>query len=452
MRWLFWTLILIAPFAYAQDDDDDDDDESSIEIESDEPEDEPEAKKPTKKPTTTRRKKPSGKGEWVLLQDSRKFLSLQVPDTWSLEEGKSTERLSTFNLELPTGEDKRGTLSMEVTRFPEDIRGYPGLIRRQAEANESVTDVRIRTKHLPHTIYDRETSNDTFTVIQAYHLHQGRTIILTLMVAHEQLEAVYERFLKGALTVQVDLPPWPGIPSNYKTSTKRGLRYATHPSVKGSIKHFQSVTQATQKNFEKFHGKLPKPAKGCPAPIIFIHNSHADATTLAPGIRDNPRLFVNESTTMRFFATPVAKGDVEGSHKLATAFGHFLTQRKYGAAVPRWVLIGEINAAGVEHDTGKKLPWITPGHRAWSDGIDLPSLDGYKPDGGDTVARVTFFYVGFFRAGGAKYKKAYRAYLTDIATRYDSEAAAKRHLEPLGYARIRAAATKFMHSGYKVTK
>jgi hypothetical protein len=298
----------------------------------------------------------------------------------------------------------------------------------------------------------RRKGEDAGTVIQAFPLHRGRTMAVTLAVAIPMFDSVYETILKAALTAATDLPPWPEVPADYATSTKRGLTYAVHPSVTGSIRHFQDVSQATQKNFEKFHGKLPRIARDSPPPVIFIHSSSDQAAAISPDLKGDTRPFLSETTTMRFFATPIQEDDAKGSHDLASAFGQFLIQRRYGTTIPRWVMVGEINVAGVEHDTGKRLPWIAPGHVAWASGIELPRLDKYQPGNEETVPQVCFFYVAFFHAGGSKYKKAYRAFLDDIATHYDADAAAKRHLEPLGYDKIQAAANKFMHTGFKVAK
>ena len=49
-------------------------------------------------------------------------------------------------------------------------------------------------------------------------------------------------------------------------------------------------------------------------------------------------------------------------------------------------------------------------------------------------------------AGPKKYRKVYKAYLADIGKNLDRRAAAKKHLEPLGYSVLRDAATKFMSS------
>jgi len=449
MRWILLLLFLAVPI-YSQDDDDDDD-ESSIEVESDEPdtEDEPEnaEAKPTKKTT-----RPAGKGEWIRITRKDSPLSVSLIDTWPVSDFQAQKTGWSCAVRHPGAARITAMLDVGLYDLPNDPRGLPSNIRRGVRDNESITEFRIGSKVLPHIIYDRDRGEHIEVVIQAFKQHRGRTIHIALSIDPTAFDTVYETFLKAAATAEVDLPPFPSAPENYKTSTKRGITYAVHPSVKGSLKHFQSVTQAAQKSFEKFHGKLPKIPRDAHAPITFIHSNQEQAGRIAPGLEKEIRPFVNEVTTLRFFATPVRADDNQGSHNLATAFGQFMLGRKYGSAVPRWALVGELNVAGVEYEIGKRLPWIPAGVAQWANGIQLPRLDTYNPGNEDSVPRVCFYYVAFFHAGGSKYKKAYRAYLTDLATHYDPAAAAKRHLEPLGYDRIQSAATKFMHSGCKIMK
>ena len=446
-------LLLLGAPVLAQDDDDDE--ESSIEIEveeEDEPEPEPD-KTPNGLKKTAQKKKIGGTGEPTWLTDSRGAFSIELPGNWGAEEREAKEGHARFDLDFGAGAEVLAWLSLETQKSALDPRAYPHLVRAQRIKEGKSRKIRIAHKLLPHLVSQTKFGDRNVVLIETFHFYLGRPIIVSLALAPDEFEANYETFLKVALTAKMKTPPWPVIPERYKIKKKGGITYAVHPGVSASLKNLIATTQDAKKRFERFHGKLPRPPKGSNGAVIYVHaNQEEVKRSFNPDLEDTSHPFLVDSTSLRAFALPVQEDDRTGSMRASTGMVHFLARRYYGVEVPRWVTSGESSAASVQFYTDKKLPWITAGHRSWSDGIQLPMLNGYKADEGETAGRKSFFYVVFFRRGPSKYRKAYRAFLKDIATRYDPDAAAARHLEPLGYSTIQSAATKFMFDGLKITK
>jgi len=396
---------------------------------------------------------PSGTDGFVRLRDSKRRYSIVIPATWKVEQAEFTDTFTRFELRYP-GSDNRCRLFLELPSRPTGPRGYPASNRKLFASNAAMSRIRIGSDTIPHLIYQKDEGDNVLTVVHAFCLHHGRTVIATIVVPPQDFERVYQPFLHAALTSEINLPPWPSIPEGYKVTTKRGLRFAVHPAVKASTRHTLTTMRAVRKRFEKFHGKLPPTPKGSPAPVVFLHRDNQDAAAVASWLENKPAQFTRGWSTLCCFVVPVAKGDAEGTKALIRHYAGFLLHRRYGTGVPDWVRGGEATVARIETINGKALPRISIGTQGWADGLSLQTLDQLQLGTweADTRTRQFFFYVAYFRCGGSRYSKAYRAFLDDLATRYDPEAAAKRHLEPLDYAKLKDAATKFMHRGFKILK
>jgi len=388
---------------------------------------------------------------FVLLRDSKRRFSIVIPDSWKIKEVESTESYTRFDLDFPGGQHT-GRLFVELPLVPYDLRGFPDDARVDLAKDTAKTHFSIRSNQLPHIVYRKEEGDNRMMVVNAFRRDRGNTLTTTVVVRRGELDAVYEPFLRAARTTRVDRPPFPQVPKGYKTTSKRGLRYAVHSAVAIPPKFLVGATQEMRKRFESFHGKLPAAPRGSPAPIFFIHRNNNDAKPLSSEFGDKPSMFLAESTTLRFFATQTAKSQDDRTDDLYSRFGKFLVERRYGTSVPLWVKLGERTTARIGMNTGKKLPWIPSGFYNWSEGLKLDRLDAYpaRGEGVTDFGKQSFFYVALFHCGGSKYRNAYRRFLEDIATRYDPQAAAQRHLEPLDYGKLQAAATKFMARGLRV--
>ncbi|MHC4953716.1 MAG: hypothetical protein ACYTGZ_07485 [Planctomycetota bacterium] len=433
---------------------DDDDEESVIEVES-EPDDEPETKKdtpPGKKKGTPRTKK-TAKGDKTIVQDGKKRFTIELPAEWEVREVNAKDRMASFDVTIP-GADSRARLEIEIpVSAAVHASGLPYNLRLGTKEKDNITQFRILSKVLPHATFQQENGGRDSLVVRTFPAPRGRVLYVTLVAAPDEFDRVYEPFLAAAKSTTYDKPAWPEIPKAYKTVKKGRFVFATHDAVRPPTKHVVKTTGTVLKRFTKLHGKLPKVPRDAGSPVIFIHTGNTQAKSLEPSIKEDGNRHINDYSGVRFLTVAVQPDDRQETANLHSGLAQFFLYQRYGTAVPLWVRWGEARAAAVEYNTEKKLPYMHTGFADWASGMTLPPIDKMTDEAArannDGFGKQAFFYVAFFRCGPSTYRKAYRAMLQDIADNYDPEAAAKRHLESIGYDNIQAAASKFMHGKIK---
>ena len=435
-------LLALTPVVFAQDNEDD----GGIEIgnEGDAvPEDEPEADRPRKRPDRAAgKRKPGEKHKRVAVVGKKGVYTFKLPDDWVVTpvEAEGTAATS-FELRLP---GSRGIARLHVYRHKN--MGHPRGVPFRWTARKGETQERF-VAPLPHVITRFQRNGNDVVAADVFRRVRGNLLQVNLVCLADDFVDARQDLLDATRSLTAKLDTWPPTPSGYKTRTKGRYRYVVHPGIK-SYSHVERTISRQAKAFAKFHGALPKAVKGEYETIYVIPTLSAAKDISEQAAKSTNSTYVDVALPA-VFTTPIAKTNLQRTTELAGTTQGLLFVLRYGSHTPLWAWTGERGFTNATLMTGKKLPYLHEGYSSWAAQLALKPLDvidAYQKENSSDFFQQSFWYVALFRAGPSKYRKAYKAFLKDYAQTGDGEAALKKHIEPLGYGEIKAAATKFAYS------
>jgi hypothetical protein len=446
-RWMCLWLLALGSLAFAQDDDEDDDTEIEIGNEGDPvPEEQPEDKAKPTEPAKPRgafpKREPGQKHKAVEWQDRKKVYTLRFPDDWVVTEVEASGKDGVLGLEIRLP-GSTGIARFDVLRFPTmgDPRGTP----YYWQANDQATETLRLYRPVPRVVVTSPSGQGERVDAYAFRRIKGHPLALRLVCRKDDFdEATHADFVDAALSLEAKLDPWPAIPEDYTIKSKGRYLLAAQPGVE-SVREIEKILVAQERRFAKLHGKLPKLPRG-ESTVVFVQSTKEAAGRFSKRAAERPNEAMFDTETMCLFTLPVPKHDLEKASSLAWHVEGMLHILKYGQANPAWACDGERFVASAEIRTTKSLPYLHAGYAQWQNALPLkpiPELEDFRKASWEQYQKQVLWYVGLFRAGPSKYRKAYKAFCKEYATTLDWKAAMKTHIEPLGYDDIRVAAEKF---------
>jgi hypothetical protein len=368
-------------------------------------------------------------------------LTIRVPVDWTLEEIDGTPAEQTaFGLRVA---DNECSLNVFDHGFEVSPRAGPVWIEllRKAPAPQ------FWGEPLPHVFVPQLGVKD-WGRITVFVRASGRTFELDLQGPAACLEQAGADLMAAAATLRTTAPEWPPITKDYRIVRVGEYRLAVHRSVSGPTQRFESSIRDAQKICDRLHGRMPKPAVGEPVPVVYLHSERAQQEAILPRLKEvtTPNSLCLSGLCIFAMTTDPNEPDTAGS--LVYTIGEFNTLWRWGSMIPNWVRVGERIVVGNLHQTGKDLPYVTAERIGWREGLELRPLPELTWEAANTdwknFYRQAFFYAALFHAGPESCRVAYRAFLDDVRKSCDPDGAVRRHLEPLGYDRLREDAERFM--------
>ncbi|MEM8886213.1 MAG: hypothetical protein AAGD14_19290 [Planctomycetota bacterium] len=453
MRWKAWGWVLlgalVAPLA-AQDDD-----ESVIEIEE-APEAEPRPKRDDAggkfEPVPSRAA--DAEVELTAFVDGRKSFRLQRPVDWRLRESRSSERESVYQIYVP-GAKLPGRLRVTDRYQGMNPRSGPTTTRRSNAGKKGVTDFAIHARPIPHATYTLTERDRTWRYVHAFVRARGRTTELMLATTSDVFDTAFRDFLASLTTFESMRAEWPAVTKDYAVRSAGRLKVAVHKEVATKTTSLFKTIKQAQRACDRAHGTLPRPPNGEKAPLVYVHAHRADEAGLVPRLGNvDTKCSICFSGLALFVLLEEKEWTRELASELSFRIGEFNAMYRWGDEVPQWVRTGEGAVTRAESMSGKKLPLLERVYWNWTTEPNLPTLAEMpallRQEGSwDRYYKAAFCYVAFFRAGPRKSRKAYRSYLSDIEKNLDYEKAAREHLEPLGYEKIKSEMSTFLIDGLK---
>jgi hypothetical protein len=374
--------------------------------------------------------------ETLEYQDADGNVTLRLPKAWKVEpEPADSGQIITLSIEIP-GEEL--TTALEVHALPGVLLRPEAQLRYELPAQHEVAgfkDGTMRLEPMPHLLIDitREEKPPEFNVVIAMRRFRCRGIHVrfTCPVRTWARPEIRDAFFTTMQGIQCKLPRWPGIPVKedaYDILRKDGFDFYFERGVsKKARKRIETCVGVVQKDFIRFHGPIERPADE--PPQIFIHQDaamHGRFSKEAASARGG--MYV-DLYARRVFALGYEDPCSWPEANLAWELTKLFIEERYGTAQPAWFQIGECFVAETKMRLGKNLPFVTQLFVKQQERVNskLTDLKGMLEKWNDYVVHGEA-YCAFFRAGPAKYKKAYRAFLTEFARTCDYEAAERKHL------------------------
>jgi len=419
-------LLSLAMPSLAQEDTDD-----GIEIDKKPPADEAEESKQktlVRPPTKGKRK------GWLRFEDVSGKYAIELPEAWQSEPYDPGDGVLGFRWWL-AGSETQASLRLVADNYVLDARAAPryGLERFQRTYKKATLEPRYDP--LPHIHWHGEGRAGAIVFLQI----KGNGLCVQLECGAKDYAGLEADVMTVAATVTADVEIWPAIPKEYVKGRKGSFLIARHPSVKGSIAYVHKVLRSAESRFKSVHGVLPRSDRPI---VVLVHSTKLEACTILKEAGEEATFA--DFWVGRIFTLPITRKDEGDAIRLAGATHAVLAVAKYGDIEPSWFYVGERELAGAAFLTGKPLPYMHEGYVDWNTDVEIQAFDAMPKLGSalhEDFGKQSFFYVCMFHAG--KYKKAYRRFLKDYAENHDPGAAFDRHILPIGYVKLRKAASDF---------
>ncbi len=387
------------------------------------------------------------------LTDRDGSFTIRVPVDWLLEEVEDDaipEHQTAFRLQLPDGE---GFFSVIDNGNVVNPRGGPAW-ELQFRDEEPGAEAQLWSEPVPHLLVSRRipTFGD-WRRISAFVHCRGRTYEFDLTGRAATVERASADLLAVAATLKTTAPEWPPITKDYRVVRVGDYRFAVHRSVTEPTERFEKSIRDAQKVCDRLYGRMPLPAPGEPIPVVYLHSERAQQEAILPRLKDTT---TSNTVCYSGLCIFVVSKEEDAAGDLVYLIGEFNTVWRWGATIPFWLRIGERIVVANIRETGADLPFVTAQRFAWREGLVLRPLPELTFEAAQkdwtSYCREAFFYGAFFHAGPKNCQAAYRAFLDDVRKSCDPVGAVKRHLEPLGYDRLREDAERFMRESIAVAE
>jgi hypothetical protein len=286
-----------------------------------------------------------------------------------------------------------------------------------------------------------------------YRRFRCRGIHLGLHCKATTLERIRKPFFAAVRSITCSLPRWPELPKGYRHSTLDGISYQVRgPLGDKSFKQMHKCVRATQKEFVRVHGRIPRAAD---APLlVIVHRDPEQHIELDKNATNVWYGMFADGRAKRVLAIPYKTPRSMREGALAWAVTEVLFMERYGTVEPWWATVGEASLARMRILTGKKAPWVT---KAWtnSDVVishTLSKLEDLRATRYREYARHAQAYSLLFRAGPGKYRRAYKSFLADLAGTGDYRTAQQKHLFSLDGAQLLTDLRHFLEKKVRVAK
>lgn len=316
------------------------------------------------------------------------------------------------------------------------------------KAEYDTEDVVYRGEPLDHLVVRCMRDGKPHLRVFAYLRRKGHGIRLHLSAPADAAAVVYPAFLEIAASVEADVEAWPPpLPAAYKSKTVRGIRMAWAPEVTGrEVQLAERYVAKVVKEFERFHGKIERPADE-PLTIV-LHASLAAVKSLCPETAELRDVACADLLRRRVHTVPGKESYWKAwAPSVRRALTRILLHERYRILLPNWVRIGELEWVFYRERAETRKP-VFPharGRKLEEGRIQtLEKLESFAETDWGAHAEQAHLYVLLFHRGPAKYKSAYKRFLALMADTGDWEAAASKHLFPLGLQKMRADAKEFL--------
>lgn len=373
------------------------------------------------------------------VSDDAGAYHVDLPAAWSGR--KTAVEGALLSVRVATA-DASGDLSLTVVEggyLAPLVHAHADLEREKKNAGAETAAVVAAP--VPHAVLDGAGKR---TVI-AYKRQACRNLRLKLTCDAAAWEALAPGFFEAAARTRCTLARFRRAPDGYARKKKDGFVYLVADGVKpGALKQLQRVVRDVTKDFAKFHGAPARPADE-PA-LVLVHANKAASKSASPDAAKSRHGYWCDPYTRRLFAVPVPAAGSEAHGDLCWKLVEMLFCERYGGPNPRWALLGECQYAWMRAMTGRKPPAV---QGAWHDRFPGPSrrLDELAALYAKDRRGVTdhgFAYVLYFRHGPAATKKAYLAFLADLAETGSPGGAEERRLFALDLAELRDLAGRYL--------
>lgn len=242
---------------------------------------------------------------------------------------------------------------------------------------------------------------------------------------------------KTLMDTRVHYPHWPTPAKNRKIKLQRGVGVSIGPGVeKAQLKIVQGCFKRVAKHLARFHG--PPIDSGKEPYVVFVNLSRDDHAAVT-GEQAKFDIF-GGPVSRRTLTTPIGPpGSVTRGNLVDDAVGQYLGDL-YGVNHPEWLYMGEAYLARMAAETGKSLPFVTTRFTAGIGHLDgaFADLCAKRKIRKDRFAYHSAGYVALLRHGPSIYKKAYKAFLTELRQTCNAPAATAKHLLVLDQAKMLA--------------
>jgi hypothetical protein len=356
--------------------------------------------------------------------------SVEVPAAWRVTpETPKSNGLLRFRA-VAEGVDEKIVVNVWLLQGQRDVLRQASLERDFKGRDPGTVAANAETDPFPHLVLRLRDKDGEWIEVTAYAMARRNGVNTQISCDVASWPALRGAFLHMARSLRADVDEWPPHPSQLQRQPLGGVIYLVHPSVKSSdMERLQALVARVARDFEASHGKIILSEENLP--LVVIYNSLAEARSLSDELKGVDAAATTDILGGRIFLTPVPVGRGRKRADCSECVVQLLYIQRYGFADPYWMYVGEGRAAWSEEAAGLHIPRVATS-------VGLPSAplafsEVVRMENGDGTGEGTFHdnataYVLFFRAGPARYRKAYEAFKAELAATRDVRRATETHL------------------------
>ena len=267
------------------------------------------------------------------------------------------------------------------------------------------------------------------------------------------LESAREALFTAAASLETTLPPWPEDPPGFRIKVRNGYRYLLHSAYEGTPDALHAELRSRAKAFARRHGAFAVMEHHFPS-VVLVPEGIPFPAGLPRGAPREAFAYCDAGARRLYCRGLPGKNTVNRAVLAREALKLFWALR-YGHLMPRWLTVGEGEAAYEEALNGKALPSVS---RERYDALPrtarpLEEVTGPLADENPALfADHAFLYAAVFRTGDRALKKAFDAFLAAYRETGDDQAAAREHLFSVDGAKWTSAEEKLLKKGLKPLK
>jgi hypothetical protein len=344
-----------------------------------------------------------------------------IPVDWSVTPGKTegTLRLR-FSCELPDA----GPVGIDVHDLALCMLTPLGQANFERERRDAPPVVK---EPVPHFVVK---TPEGAAHVYAYLRKAGHGLTVCFSCAAEDLDALMHEFLEIACSLAAKVERAPPEPAGYERVAKEGVVHLYGPGVaRKDCRALHAEIDAQVAAFEKAHGTVVRPADE--PLLVIVHKSAEEHEKYWPGTRTLPIFELNAER--RIYVVPFGESDVAVRAELAKSLFRVLWMERYGSDRPVWLSEGLNHLRYAEAWTGKPLPFLHPVFLEKHEPISRAptDVDPKRDEPYEAYGRHGFLYGFYFETGPPDARKAYAAFLSDLAETGDAKGALERRIAPL---------------------
>lgn len=368
-------------------------------------------------------------------------IEIDLPREWKVDHLDDPGSLMFLRLRSPKVEDFFG---LSVARAPA-IRNERG----QAFADRGATKDEVGLEPLPHLVMDRDVRGEPVRSVRIYRVLHRLGFTVKMDCAPSAWPTLRDAAFRAAASLTSDFDEWPAKPQGYRESLRDGYEYLVNPAIKDKdVDALHAAVLEQEKRYAAQHGAVPKPSCNPIVVVVVPDRPTAGAVSLTATSQFGYAANWQEG---RLFAVPLKKDDAPGRGELADRLAVIFHTQCYGTCQPLWLCDGERRVAAMEAIARKPLPMV-PAEAATEFAASLVPFQELVTTPPKNAVAQSASYVAFFRAGGELYRDAFSAFLQDVASTGDWEAAQRKHLFVLDQEKLRTGAQTFIAKELKPVK